>query len=774
MTTAVHREEDFREAVDDRPWTVPALGVIGAAAIREAFEGDLQQLRDLLQGAVKKALELSGEEDWWPYMHAIFDDFFVVEAKDGRLLKYAYQVDGTKITLGTPVEVTKTFTPVEGGNARLAEGAFLEADEKTGGTWRIRVVRAGLSGNRNYYTDAVLREAAPMFEGVRVFVKSDAEHLAGGGKDVRNLIGRLSDVAFMEGTATDSGEIQATLTLIEPEGDVAVKLREAWSRGLTGLFGFSIDATARAKKITRGGQTVREARKFTKVKSVDLIVEPGAGGEIVDIIESKRNDIMDREQIIALLEAKGLLKGKKVEELGDDELVAIMREAIAADTGSDDGGGGDAGVTAEDVREAVRMVEARTNMRARIDASSLPDKAKERVKERFEGEERFTEAEVDTAIKGEADYLAEFTESGAVTGLGEGGRITAGESRFEKVAEMFDAFFDREHKDHRHARSFRECYIQVTGDTRVTGLLRNCDQVLLRESLESSSFDDVLGDSITRRMIKDYRAGSTYGVWRQVVTIVPINDFRTQERTRFGGYGDLPAVAEKGPYLALTSPTDEKATYAVTKRGGTEDVTLEMIKNDDVGVIMRIPIKLSRAAQRTLAKFVLDFLVDNPTVYDSIALFHASHGNLGSTALAAATLAAGRLAMLKQQEAGSSDPLGIGPRSILVPPDLEETAVDLFRRNTENDKTFAQSLALNVIPVWYWTDANDWVLSADPDDIPGLEIGFLDGEEEPALFVQDSPTGGSMFTHDKRTYKIRHIYGGGVTDYRQFYKAVVA
>ena len=33
---------------------------------------------------------------------------------------------------------------------------------------------------------------------------------------------------------------------------------------------------------------------------------------------------------------------------------------------------------------------------------------------------------------------------------------------------------------------------------------------------------------------------------------------------------------------------------------------------------------------------------------------------------------------------------------------------------------------------------------------------------------------GSMFAADKLTYKIRHIYGGAVTDFRAFTKAVVA
>jgi hypothetical protein len=49
----------------------------------------------------------------------------------------------------------------------------------------------------------------------------------------------------------------------------------------------------------------------------------------------------------------------------------------------------------------------------------------------------------------------------------------------------------------------------------------------------------------------------------------------------------------------------------------------------------------------------------------------------------------------------------------------------------------------------------------------------MDGREEPELFVQDNPTVGSLFTNDKITWKIRHIYGGNVTDFRGGTKAVV-
>ena len=199
-----------------------------------------------------------------------------------------------------------------------------------------------------------------------------------------------------------------------------------------------------------------------------------------------------------------------------------------------------------------------------------------------------------------------------------------------------------------------------------------------------------------------------------------------------------------------------------------------MITNDDVQAVRRIPTNMQRAAKRTLCKFVLDFVRANPNIYDGVAFFHASHGNLGSAALDAAAVAAGRLAMKSQTELSSGEKLGIGPSYLWVPDQLEEAAVDLFRRNTNQDKTFTQSLSLEVMPVWYWTDANDWALSADTLDIPGIEIGFLGGKEEPEMFVQDMPNVGSMFTHDKVTYKLRHIYGGTVTDYRGWYKAVVA
>jgi hypothetical protein len=187
-----------------------------------------------------------------------------------------------------------------------------------------------------------------------------------------------------------------------------------------------------------------------------------------------------------------------------------------------------------------------------------------------------------------------------------------------------------------------------------------------------------------------------------------------------------------------------------------------MIKNDDVGAIRRIPVDLALAAANTLFEFVFDFPRANAAIYDTVALYHASHNNLFVAALSATEFATHRLAMAKQTRIGSAKRRGVTPKTLLVPFDLQEAAFNLFQRNQNLDKTFVNSQQPDIIVVPYWTDANDWCTVADPMVLPFLEIGFLDGREEPELFTQDMPNVGNLFTNDKLTWKIRHIYSGAV------------
>jgi len=205
------------------------------------------------------------------------------------------------------------------------------------GRYHVCVIRVGLSKNNTFYSDAVLREAVPLFDGVRVFAKSDADHVAGRGTDVNNLIGRLVNPTFVSSLGTNSGAIEADLELIQPQGDIGAMITEATQRGMTDLFGLSIDVDAAFSWGRVDGRQVRIANKFTEVNSVDLIVEPGAGGRVVNLIEAvlrkETNPTMTREQIIALLTANrpDLLAGKDANALTDAELADLLGQAMKPD-----------------------------------------------------------------------------------------------------------------------------------------------------------------------------------------------------------------------------------------------------------------------------------------------------------------------------------------------------------------------------------------------------------------------------------------------------------
>lgn len=749
--------------------------------LREAVATEFQDVARIVRAALIPLI-YPGNPGAYIDVEAMFADRVVV-CRDGRYFSYPYAInEQNQVTFGAPIEVVETFELVgkaaaiskavsvvgdssaSSGRTDVA-GTFVEAvGGAESGKWLIRVIQAGVSLNDVFYSDALLREAVQMFNGVRVFIKSDVEHIKGEGKAVDNLIGRLTEAKFIAGSVPDSGEVRAVLTLIEPEGVVAVKIREAAARDMGDLFGFSIDAEGSMKVQMREGRKVKVATSIKKVSSVDLIVEPGAGGRLIRMVEavnSNEEDHMRQMLLDKIKQANPALHAKLGADASDAEIETAYREAVVPHLSAAQAG------SAGDVEEKLRMIEARANMRSSITACNLPQAAKDKLLADFGKRERFVDADVTAAIDGERSYLAKFTESGHVSVPFDQFSV---EDRSVKMSGMLDAFFNPEHKDHRNVGSFKECYIEITGDKRVTGRMQDCDLSRMRESvggnfreaLDSTSFAQVLGDAITRRMQGIYTGMTDLQAWRKVAQVGRVNDFRTQHVGRIGGYGNLAIVGQGDPYPAMASPGDDEATWAVAKRGGTESVTLEMIKNDDVRSISNIPREMALASANTLYEFVFDFFRTNPNAADGVALYHVDHGNLFTAALDSAAFKAHRLAMQKMTRAGSGKRLATSPGQILVPFDLQDTAFDLFVRNTNNDKTFQQTLNPEIITVDYWTDSNDWVTVAPKDKLPVLGIDFLDGQEDPELFVQDNPSAGSMFTNDQVTYKIRHIYGGNL------------
>ncbi len=664
-------------------------------------------------------------------------------------------------------------------------GRVVEAldDDSTGGrVFRVRIIAHGDSKNMRRYPKAVLESAAGLYQGAKAYDhhRSDEELQT---STIAGLIGHYRNVEALDDGLYGDLHLLPSATHAAETLDATLAAQE---EGLPALIGVSHDVYARYKPVTESGRRLQEAIEITRVNSADLVADPAAGGKAVRMVaagvpakddpgtepdEQEGDDVPTKEDILSALA-----------EASEEELAAVGLSKASSSSGDDDAGdaGDDEGQAAEATQTKSGFL-GQLLIKTKVESAGLPARLAESLTEALP--DRITEADVDAQIAALKTMLGVAERAG----LAPKASLQVTQESLDKKKKALDAFFEGNFSE--GYTSFRQAWADFTGN-RVVSWDVDVNRLIMRESapaydsslraveaLDSTSWAQVLGDSITRRLVAAYKLPGLQS-WRQVVSSMPpINDFRLQRIGRVGGYGVLPDVAEGAPYQPLTSPGDEEATYQITKRGGTEELTMEMIANDDIRAIAGIPTKLGRAAAQTLYRFVWDILRTNATCsYDSVALFHASHGNLDtSSPLSASTLSIGRRRMREQVAYGDSvEVLGMLPRLLVVPPELEEIAYKLTRSavavTTGEDATTPNiHQGLDYLVVDYFSDANDWFLIADPSSVPTIEVGFYRGRQDPELFSQTDPTQGAVFAADKILYKIRHIYSGTVLDHRGVY-----
>ena len=564
-----------------------------------------------------------------------------------------------------------------------------------------------------------------------------------------------------------------------------------------------------------------------------------------DIDESKYTDCMKRE----MKAGKSMADAAKICKI----------EAKKESTGTGDGGNGDDPNKAAldriaKVEEDIKKSQSAAILEEVLGQSDLFQPVKDKIRAQFK-DRIFEKKDLEESLKAEKAVLAKLSESGNVRGLGQTKvEVTLAEADKHQIA--MDLLLDVEVKDKKGVGPFRglkEAYRTFNPkDPDVT--FQQPRNIRITEALQTGDFAYALGVSITRKFVKIYKLLDL--PWREFVNIVPIDDFKEQERIRWGGFGELPTVLQDGTYLDIAHPTDEEATYSALKKGGLFAITRETIKNDDMNMLRQVPTRLARAAARTLSAFVWAFLKDNPTIYDGATLFNAARGNLGSAALSYDSLGDARTAMKSMRERGNKayagtadadssvsvledddaewdagadltgyhvriiygtgvgqirkiasntatsitvdtdfvtapdvtskyevsqytdEKVGLKPAYLAFPTELEAIAEAILTSEyipfvAERTRNVLKNMAKPLTPPQL-TDPNDWYLIADKAWIDMLEIGFIDGKEDPTVLVQDAPGVGAVFTRDRITYKVRHEYGGAVIDYRGFYKAVVA
>jgi hypothetical protein len=208
----------------------------------------------------------------------------------------------------------------------VVESATLtqDAQDATGKLWRALLIKAGW-GSKGYYTEEALRNDGPQVfkAGTPIFMdhlKPDDKEFYQFGK-VANLVGELATDAVWDPV---SKGLAADVEIYEHRRELV--------NAVAKKIGLSIRATTTADRGTIEGRTGRIITGLVGAKSVDLVVRAGAGGQLLDVLESETEEEMEEQQMDEVLAAIAKLSEESNARFAAiDTKLAEVEESLAAD-----------------------------------------------------------------------------------------------------------------------------------------------------------------------------------------------------------------------------------------------------------------------------------------------------------------------------------------------------------------------------------------------------------------------------------------------------------
>lgn len=160
--------------------------------------------------------------------------------------------------------------------------------------------------------------------------------------------------------------------------------------------------------------------------------------------------------------------------------------------------------------------------------------------------------------------------------------------------------------------------------------------LLLRREAVSADLPNALSTSQTRALVQKYMAQETDH--EKICNIVPVSNFKVQDRIIVGGFGRVPVVAEADSginFLRGGNPADAKLQYAISKRGFLSAVSREAVINDDLHIIQAFPEQMAESCMMELQFGVWGCLIgligttiNSALSYDGLPYYATAHNNL--------------------------------------------------------------------------------------------------------------------------------------------------
>ena len=201
---------------------------------------------------------------------------------------------------------------------------------------------------------------------------------------------------------------------------------------------------------------------------------------------------------------------------------------------------------------------------------------------------------------------------------------------------------------------------------------------IIQAAFSGSALTGIFTTSVNASLLSAYMQSSdTSEGWTSTVDVA---DFKTNERHRMATGNDL-NLLPRGKEAQHLERSDVKETYAIARYAKQFVVDEQDIIDDSMNALSDTPSQLGAAAARLRPDMVYAILLANAALVDAVALFHASHSNLETSAgLSAATLKTAIKDIEVQQE--SSVNLNLRATHLIVPSDLKHLAMQLVNSAT--------------------------------------------------------------------------------------------
>lgn len=197
-------------------------------------------------------------------------------------------------------------------------------DSVTGKRWRAILIKSGW-GSNGYYTEQALRN-----DGTRVFPKGTLVFLDHATPEERESrpFGSVDKIAgYLVTDAVWNAEESGLEAEVEFIQDVIPRVN-----ALHDKVGLSIRASVKSELGNMDGKRGRIITELVGSRSVDLVVRAGAGGRLLEVLESETDTEMDEQMEKEILDAVADLKTALSGEIaGLGTRLSAVEESLAAE-----------------------------------------------------------------------------------------------------------------------------------------------------------------------------------------------------------------------------------------------------------------------------------------------------------------------------------------------------------------------------------------------------------------------------------------------------------